>query len=656
MSNNSLITSVTHSNADVIAGKQKPYWVEIQLVDEQHLPVENMPWIAESSHPVSGSVDEFTYSGQSDAEGLIRIDMRHGLELKLTLDGNQLATEMETRSLRVGRDAIEDSLVRPKAEQNGHIWHYAVIGELCRTLPSIQLREGEIWPPFHFPDKKIMKGLTLYSNQLQRRHILEICPFRAWELVLHHQKEYSLANALNLGGNACLAYSDDNMLDKVSIIRFFVRQCQDLSKLPIFYKGNDSYNALVCDVPYSKRYYPPVFMDTSLDTSATKADGDTQLYYVYNTDKVIVAWRGTASLYNVGTDLAFRPVSSESCDIDKTQCTTLLSAGKIHTGFWSGYNRVNIKFPTDILKLIRLSGPRDLYICGHSLGGALALIHAVSLKDSTPLLYTYGMPRTFTRDAVMQLSEITHFRHVNDNDPVPAVPPEANMDNELFKLWGWFGGTLGFFWALGQIMAAQMVAWGDCFWHHGNTVAFLTASQSREWKECKIDVPIQAGCITIRKSLPIKAKLYLVPALAEQEMQQAGQKQKEFKASLTQADLTAFFPKGSNPERGINLNFFDHFMTSYMPYMYNKLLELIDNAEIVEKSTFTEHLHNVNLFKEQMGKNKDNIPEKELSRNKLFLDVEGLLDVSLSPTLSVPYGRDTLLRFAKYSEDVIENA
>jgi hypothetical protein len=81
-------------------------------------------------------------------------------------------------------------------------------------------------------------------------------------------------------------------------------------------------------------------VQTQDDTATTKADGDTQLYYVYNEDKLIVAWRGTASLFDVGTDLAFRPVKSELCDIDKTQCTPLLPAGKVHTGFWSGYNRV----------------------------------------------------------------------------------------------------------------------------------------------------------------------------------------------------------------------------------------------------------------------------------------------------------------------------
>lgn len=674
MANNSLVTSITHSNADVMAGKQKPYWVEFQLVDEQGDPVANMPWTVESAHPVSGPVEGFTYSGQSDADGLIRVDMPHGLELRLTLDGNQLAREMEKRALRVSRDAENDSVVRPEAEEKGYVWHYAVIGELCQSLPNLELRPGEMIPAYHFPSKTAFKGFKFRTNELEKRHVIEICPFRAWELVLHHQKDYSIANGINLGAAATLAYANDSTLDRVSITRFFINQCQDLSRLPQLYKDGSAWNTLVQDVPFSERYHPPVFMDTSRDTSPkvednsphgtaqakentaiTKADGDTQLYYVYNADKIIVAWRGTASLFDVGTDLAFRPINSELCDIDKTQCTRLLPAGKVHTGFWSGYNRVERKFSKEVSKFEQLAGERELFICGHSLGGALALIHSVKLKNVNPVLHTYGMPRTFTRDAVVQLSEITHYRHVNDNDPIPAVPAEANLDNELYKLWGWFGGTLGFFWSLGELLAYQMVAWGDCFWHHGNTVAFLTATQSREWKECKRDLPTPTGCITIRNPLPLKAKLYLVPALAEQEMQQAGKKQKDFKASLTQSDLNDFFPKGSNPDRGININIFEHFMTSYMPYMYNKVLELIDNAGIVEKRTFTEHMYNVDSFREQMAENKNDIPTDELSRNEMFLNIEGLLGVSLTPTLSMPSGNDTLLRFAQYGEEVMEN-
>ncbi|MEW5562621.1 lipase family protein [Enterobacter asburiae] len=668
------VSSLCRKNPPAPCKEQMPYWIEFQLVDEQNDPVANMPWTVESAHPVSGPVEGFTYSGQSDADGLIRVDMPHGLELRLTLDGNQLAKEMEKRALRVSRDAENDSVVRPSAEEKGYIWHYAVVGELCHQKPDLQLREGEELPLFHFPNSSSFQGVKVRTNELEKRHVIEICPFRAWELVLHHQKDYSIANGINLGAAATLAYADDNTLDTVSIRRFFINQCQDLSRLPQLYKDGSAWNTLVQDVPFSERYHPPVFMDTSRDTSAkvnknnsqgtvqaeddtaaAKADGDTQLYYVYNANKVIVAWRGTASLFDVGTDLAFRPVSSEACDIDKTLCTSLLPAGKVHTGFWSGYSRVEKKFKEEVETLKDLLANLKLFICGHSLGGALALIHAAKLKDYNPILYTYGMPRTFTRDAVMQLSEITHFRHVNDNDPIPAVPAEANLDNELYKLWGWLGGTLGFFWSVGELLAYQMVAWGDCFWHHGNTVAFLTVTQSREWKECKRDLPTPAGCIPIRSSLPLKAKLYLVPALAEQEMQQAGQQQKEFKASLTQADLTDFFPKGSNPDRGANVNIFEHFMTSYMPYMYNKVLELIDNAGIVEKRTFTEHLYNVDSFREQMEENKNAIPEKELARNNIFLGIEGLLGVSLSPTLSMPSGNDTLLRFAQYGEEVMEN-
>lgn len=164
MANNSLVTSITHSNADVMAGKQKPYWVEFQLVDEQGDPVANMPWTAESSHPVSGPVKEFTHSGQSDADGIIRIDMPHGLELNLTLDSNKLTKEMEKRSLRVGRDPVKDSIVRQKAEGNGYVWHYAVVGELCHEKPDLQLRDGEELPLFHFPISSSFKGIKVRTN------------------------------------------------------------------------------------------------------------------------------------------------------------------------------------------------------------------------------------------------------------------------------------------------------------------------------------------------------------------------------------------------------------------------------------------------------------------------------------------------------------
>lgn len=51
MSGSSLVTSVTHTEAKATAGKQKPYWIEFQLVDEQGDTVENMSWTVASTHP-----------------------------------------------------------------------------------------------------------------------------------------------------------------------------------------------------------------------------------------------------------------------------------------------------------------------------------------------------------------------------------------------------------------------------------------------------------------------------------------------------------------------------------------------------------------------------------------------------------------------------
>ncbi|XUA17684.1 lipase family protein [Citrobacter sp. OP27] len=640
------VSSLYRKNPHAPCDEQMPYWVEFQLVDEQGDPVANMPWTAESSHPVSGQAEDFTHTGQSDADGLIHIDMPHGLELKLTLDSNLLTKEMETRSLRVGRDPIKDSTVRPKAEKNGYVWHYAVVGELCHEQPDLQLRDGEELPLFHFPMSSSFQGVKVRTNELEKRHVIEICPFRAWELVLHHQNDYSMANAINLGLASDLAYDDIDIITK-----YFINKCQDLSTIPSRKIGQSTINALVVDVPYSDRYAAPVGFDSA---KAEEPEGDTQFYYVYNKNKIVIAWRGTASLTDGLTDASFRPVESDSCNI-KSECTSLVPMGKVHTGFWAGYTLIERMFEEQLRELARQILGKDLFICGHSLGGSLALIHSARLKNRNPLLYTYGMPRTFTKNAVDALSSITHYRHVNDQDPVPSVPPEADLDNHLYKLWGPLGTTLGFLWSVVELTAWQVVEWGDCFWHHGNTVVFLTTTQSRKWQQCSIELPYPRNCMTIQARLPEKVKLYLVPSLALQEAKQSGQDQKDFKASLTKEDLQEFFPEGMNPNRGMPANVGNHLLTSYMPYINNKLLGLAYEKGLSDGKSFTEHADKVASFNLQMDHYSSETPKNEFDRNKKFLSLEDLLKNSLSSTISAASGCDALKRFGHYGEEDIEN-
>ncbi len=640
-------TAIKRKSTKAPAADQRPFWVEVQLVDEGNVAVAGIPWTLESHHPHDGQIDEFTHTGVSDSNGFIRVDMPHGLPLRLKLAAQPLADAMEKRALRLGRDAKADSIVRKPAEDAGHVWHYAVIGELCDAYPKIEKRDGEPFPPpFHFPAETALKGIDIQTHDLEKRHVIEICPFRAWELVLHHQKDYSIANAINLGVASDIAYDEEQ-----SIADFFFSQCQDLSQLPSRTAKKKTYaKALARDIPFSERYFPPVCLDTS---KAVEPEGDTQLFYVYNKSSIIVSWKGTSSGTDGITDETFRPINSETCDT-KMQCTHLLPAGKVHEGFWDAYNLMKIKYPEEINNLLDKIEGKYLYVAGHSLGGALALIHATELKTHNPLLYTYGMPRTFTRDAVLQLASIIHFRHVNDTDPVPGVPPEANVDNAFYDLWGPVGATLGGLWSAVELSAYQFVEWGDCYWHHGNPVIFLTATQSRMYRECKRTLPEPSGCITIKNALPIKAKLYLVPELMLSDIQEAGEKQKIFIEKLTKEDVDKLIPAGGNPGRGMPANIVNHLLTSYMPYINNKLLELIDAANLSGGKHFTEHKENIEKFKAQMIRAQNEIPEDEFKRNEIFLTLESMLYLSLASTKAMENGPAALERFCIKPEEFIE--
>ncbi|PHM25464.1 lipase family protein [Xenorhabdus innexi] len=115
-----------------------------------------------------------------------------------------------------------------------------------------------------------------------------------------------------------------------------------------------------------------------------------------------------------------------------------------YKGFWSGFDLINQskvpRFENTIgvfEHIIKLVKGRKLFVCGYSLGGALALIHSAQLKEHKPCLYTYGIPRTLTKSAVQEISEIAHYRHVNEDD---SVPFNKDMDNIAFQVGDTYSG------------------------------------------------------------------------------------------------------------------------------------------------------------------------------------------------------------------------
>lgn len=172
------------------------------------------------------------------------------------------------------------------------------------------------------------------DDQLDRRHVLEICPFRAWSLTLHHQADYSLANAYNLGLMSILAYSNRPESDLGSVKELFKQQCLDLSRTPRVWDNGQAWPCLVTDVPFRDRYITVESLDTA---KAKPPQGHTQLIYAISASQVLVAWRGTEinGLADLSTDLTFRPVKPQvaaNCEL-KVPCDDLVPEGSVHPGF-----------------------------------------------------------------------------------------------------------------------------------------------------------------------------------------------------------------------------------------------------------------------------------------------------------------------------------
>jgi hypothetical protein len=104
--------------------------------------------------------------------------------------------------------------------------------------------------------------------------------------------------------------------------------------------------------------------------------------------------------------------------------------GRVHRGFQATYERII----TQIKRAVpQLNPALPLYITGHSLGGAVAMLTAADLIFSNDIsanrvqVYTYGSPRVGDPTFVQYYNGLVPrtFRVVNLADSVPITPPES---------------------------------------------------------------------------------------------------------------------------------------------------------------------------------------------------------------------------------------
>ncbi|OCQ50651.1 Lipase (class 3) [Photorhabdus australis subsp. thailandensis] len=610
------------------------HWVEFQLVDEQGKPLVNMPYGL-----ISRGLPNHVRRGRTDGFGVLREEDLSAYPVKLYIHAQSLADEMEQRPLREIRGE-EASVVKPKAEAEGHQYRYVTIGQISDGLPVIKdwNDPNNLPPPYHFPDPE-PKGYQVHP--LNQRYVLEVCPFRAWVLQLHHQKEYSIVNAYNQCLMSVLAYAGGDINVEGSVPHFFNRQMVDVSKLPNKVETLSA-TPIVYDVPFSERYTRMEFINSK---AGDNKQGNTQLFYASSQRDVIVSWRGTTNMTDAITDATYQPLGLD-CD-EKALCSGFIHSGKVHKGFWEAFslvgtlrapNNKDITVFSDILDLIT---SKRLFVCGHSLGGALALLHSAQLKEFNPCLYSYGMPRVLTYSAVRELTDITHYRHVNENDPIPSLPPEKNLDNWLYDCWG----PLGYLFSPVELL--DFTNSGEVFLHHGKIVHFCKINLVIEWLEERNP----SNYIRLRTTLPTKTKLYLIPSLnreTENNLKDAGEIQKGFFKQISEVDKAKWFPPNENPTVKDALGFPDHSSLKYARYIGARL------AELVSPDKYHFFRGQEQLFEKMLHERNDIVPDIR-QRDTLFLQMDHQLKQALICTQQDEQGLLALTRYTDNAVGIEEN-
>lgn len=147
---------------------------------------------------------------------------------------------------------------------------------------------------------------------------------------------------------------------------------------------------------------------------------DTQAYIAASDGMIVMAFRGTepTNIRDWLSDVSTPPVPGPG------------GKGFVHHGFNEALQSVYPEMRESLAKL-RTNG-QTVFVTGHSLGGALAMLAGARLFFEEPShipdgVYTFGQPRTCERllaGAHKQAFKNRHHRFVNNNDVVPTVPPE----------------------------------------------------------------------------------------------------------------------------------------------------------------------------------------------------------------------------------------
>ena len=181
--------------------------------------------------------------------------------------------------------------------------------------------------------------------------------------------------------------------------------------------------------------------DKPITVAATLKEKLDESIYAYDYPGWAIAVSYVASLGDTSV-IMFRgtnPSEIQDSFINLSNRSRKVDHGNVHAGFWTGYDSLH----GQLAKVLEASKPKKVWITGHSLGGALAVVCAYRLSSRENLeiagVMTFGQPKVGNPAFCKHMDDtlrgrMVHF--VNESDLVPRVPPSFDHFGSLV----WYKG------------------------------------------------------------------------------------------------------------------------------------------------------------------------------------------------------------------------
>ena len=161
------------------------------------------------------------------------------------------------------------------------------------------------------------------------------------------------------------------------------------------------------------------YRESTISDAATDAQANVTLETIGGAPAIIVAFRGSSVPRDFLQDAEFWMVAPSGA---------ATGGLRIHHGFLEDFTAISAAVVGAVKNLLAENPVAKVYLTGHSLGGALAILAALEFnrqKLAVTLVLTFGQPRVGNaafRDLYDAYLKTITFRVVNQNDIVPRTP------------------------------------------------------------------------------------------------------------------------------------------------------------------------------------------------------------------------------------------